>query len=302
MTSTATTRAAETAPPTRLADTIAAALKRWALVIAAFVLVYTGTITGLVSDWMTNEDYSHGLLIPFAIAYLLYDKREELRALPLRPSGWGLAIIVFSQIVYLVGFLGAEFFLQRSSMVLFAAGAVVFAAGWRHLLHTAFAFVLFLMAIPLPSVIFNVVALPLQLLASSWAESFLSLCRVPVYREGNVLQLSTQMLNVAEACSGIRSLVSLFSLGMMLAYFLPLRWWARVLFVATTVPIALVTNAFRVAGTGVLAVWWGPEAAEGFFHTFSGWIVFVIAFVILLGELLLLQRFVRKEGREGAQA
>jgi exosortase len=189
-----------------------------------------------------------------------------------------------------VGFLGAEFFLQRVSMVMFFGGVILFFWGWRMLIETAFGLVLILLAIPLPAIIFNAVALPLQLLASAWAESFLRVCQIPVYRDGNVLQLSTQLLNVTEACSGIRSLMSLVTLATMLAYFLPMRWWARLLFIFTAVPVALAANAFRVAGTGLLARWFGEQAAQGFFHSFSGWLVFVFAFVVLLGELLLLQR------------
>jgi exosortase len=272
-------------------STVVSALRRWWWLVAAFALVYGQILAGLVSEWWSNDDYSHGFLIPFALGYLMYEKRAELFQIEDRPSIFGFIAIAISQIVLIVGFLGAEYFLQRVSMVIFFAGLILFFWGWRMLATTAFGLVLILLAIPLPAIIFNAIALPLQLLASSWAESFLRVCQIPVYRDGNVLQLSTQLLNVTEACSGIRSLMSLVTLSTMLAYFLPMRWWARLLFILTAVPVALLANAFRVAGTGLMARWFGEQAAQGFFHSFSGWLVFVFAFVILLAELLLLQRF-----------
>ena len=269
----------------------------WLLVIAGVFWLYAKVLAELATEWWQNPDYSHGLLVPFAIAYLLYEKRKSLSSLPLRPSWFGLALIIASQGINLVGFLGAEYFLQRSSFVLLLAGLILFFAGWQHLQETAFMLLLLELAIPLPVLIFNIVALPLQLIASSWAESFLRVCQIPVLREGNLLVLAQQTLNVTEACSGIRSLMSLITLGLMLAYFLPFRWMIRVAFVLTTIPIAIVANAFRVGGTGVLATYFGERAAQGFFHTFSGWLVFVFAFAVLLGEVALMHRFLGKGKR-----
>ncbi len=264
----------------------------WAasLLLLGAALVYAGTIKGLVLDWWQNPDYSHGLLLPFALGYLLLQKKDKLRNMPIRPMWIGMLVIVASQMINLVGFLGAEFFLQRFSLLIFLSGLILFLWGPAQLGESAFALLLLFFAIPLPALIFNAVSLPLQFIASSWAETFLRVCQIPVYREGNVLMLSQQTLNVAEACSGIRSLMSLITLGVMIAYFLPFKWWLRSLFVITTVPIALVANAFRVAGTGVLGRWFGDAAAQGFFHTFSGWLVFVSAFGFLILEVTLLMR------------
>jgi exosortase len=269
-------------------------LRQWWWLLAVTFIVYGQIMWGLGIQWWTNDDYSHGFLVPFAVGYLLWEKREQLSRIPIKPSWLGFGVILFSQLVLIVGYLGAEYFLQRVSLVLFLAGLILFVWGWKYLAETAFGLVLVLLAIPLPAIIFNAIALPLQLLASEWAESFLRICQIPVYRDGNVLQLSKQLLNVTEACSGIRSLMSLVTLATMLAYFLPMRWWARLAFIATSVPVALAANAFRVAGTGLLARWFGEGAAQGFFHSFSGWLVFVIAFAVLLGELLLLQKFAGK--------
>jgi exosortase len=274
-----------------------AELKRspgWILLILSVLALYAQMLGALTVEWWDNPDYSHGLLVPFAIAYLLYEKRSVFATLPVKPSWFGLVVIAGSQVINLVGFLGAEFFLQRFSFIIFVAGLLLYLAGWRHLWEGSFALLLLALAIPLPAIVFNVVALPLQLIASSWAESFLRVCQIPVFREGNILILPQQTLNVTEACSGIRSLMSLISLGVMLAYFLPFKFWVRALFVVTTIPIALVANAFRVGGTGILAQSFGEKAAQGFFHTFSGWLVFVFAFSVLLLEVTLLQRFLGK--------
>jgi len=262
----------------------------WIAFVVALILLYGRSLMVLTSEWWTNEDYSHGLLIPFALAYLAYQKRDYLTSIPMHRSIWGLVVIIVSQVEHLVGYLGAEFFLQRTSLVLLLAGMILYVFGWKHLWESAFALLLLVLSIPLPQIIFNQISFPLQLIASSWAEHFLGWMNVPVLREGNILNLANMSLNVAEACSGIRSLMSLITLAVMVAYFLPFRWWVRSLFIATAVPIAIIANAFRVGGTGVLAHRYGAAAAEGFFHTFSGWIIFVVALVILVAEVGILKK------------
>ena len=273
--------------------TVVSFFRRWWFLAAAFALVYGPLLPAIVREWWTNDDYAHGLFTPFAIAYLAYERRKGFISIPPNPSGFGFLVILASQALLIVGFLGAEFFLQRISMLLFLAGAIVFLWGWEALSKTAFALVLILLAIPVPAVIFNSVALPLQLLASTMAQSVLDLLRISVYRDGNILQLPNGLLlNVAEACSGIRSLVTLIALSAlmtMLARFQPLRWGARGVFVLSVVPIALMTNALRVIGTALLAFNYGEKAAQGFFHSVSGGLVFVIAFSILLVEMVCLQ-------------
>ncbi len=262
----------------------------WGALAIVVVLVYGKVLVDLALDMWGRDDYSHGILIPFALAYLIHQKREHVRQLPLRQSAFGLVIVLGSQLVNLVGFMGAEFFLQRVSFVIFLAGVVLFVYGWKHLWESAFALLLLLLAIPLPAIVFNAIALPLQLIASSVAERVLQSLDIPVLREGNILNLANMQLSVAEACSGIRSLMSLITLGVMVAYFLPYRWWVRSIFIVSTIPVAVVANAFRVGGTGVLAHHYGLSAAEGFFHTFSGWLVFVCAFLILMAEVAIIRR------------
>jgi len=274
--------------------TVATPKARWPLsgwlLVATAILVYAPTLAYLFHDWWHNPDYSHGFFIPPIVAFFLWRKRKVLRSLPTRPADVGLLVALGSQMIFLVGYLGAEPFLQRVSLLLLMAGAVLFLRGWRTLWEISFALLLLLLAIPLPAIIFNSVAMPLQLVASSLAERLLDLFRIPVFRDGNLLEISGQTLNVTEACSGIRSLATLVTGGVIVGYFLPARGWLRPVFVLSSIPIAIGVNALRVAGTGVLSQAWGEKWATGFLHLFSGWVVFVFASCLLLGERQLLQR------------
>jgi exosortase len=198
-----------------------------------------------------------------------------------RPSWVGLLIVAGSVVVLGAGVLGAELFLTRISMLGVLAGAVVFLAGWTALRILAFPLLFLLLMIPLPAIIFNQVAFPLQILASRFGELALTVAGVPVLREGNVITLSNTSLEVAEACSGIRSLVSLLTLAIVYGYIVDRRTWARVTLAIASIPVAIAANGVRVAGTGIAAHYVGPDAAQGFFHEFSGWLVFVVAFVYL---------------------
>ena len=218
--------------------------------------------------------------------YFAWQRRRALSALPSQPSIAGLMIVAGSLAIFLAGLLGAELFLTRISLIGVLAGSIWFLFGWRHVRLLAFPLLLLILMVPLPAMIFNQIAFPLQLFASRVGEGVLTMAGVPVVREGNVLELASTKLEVAQACSGIRSLVSLLTLGILLGKLTEPRMSVRVLLAFLTVPVAIAANAARVAGTGLAANWIGPEAAEGFFHAFSGWLVFVAAF----GLLLLAQR------------
>jgi len=239
-------------------------------------------VSSLVRQWASDENYSHGFLVaPFAL-FIVWKARGALRALPARPHPAGLAVVILGILLLTVGQFGAELFLSRVSLLVVIAGSVLYLWGPAHLRRAAFALVLLLLVIPLPTLILNRVSFPLQLLASRTAETALSAAGVPVLREGNVLVLPHTTLEVAQACSGIRSLASLIALGMIVGHFSPSATPRRlVALVALAIPIAVLANAFRVAGTGLEAAWLGPWAAEGFFHTFSGWLMFVVALAAL---------------------
>jgi len=252
-----------------------------ALLAVSFVILYWSVLRKLVSDWATDDNYSHGFFIVPLAAYFVWERRHVLQALPLKPTALGLPVLLGGIGVLLAGLLGAELFLSRISMLGVLAGIILFVLGWRHLKALAFPLAFLLLMIPLPAIIFNQIAFPLQLLASQVGEQVLRVFRIPVLREGNVMFLANTALEVAEACSGIRSLVSLLALGIVYGYFVDQRAWIRFLIAIVTVPVAIVTNALRVAGTGVAAHYYGPEVAEGFFHEFSGLVVFAAAFALL---------------------
>jgi exosortase len=253
------------------------------LICSVTVVVYLPVLTSLVRQWASDDNYSHGfLVVPFA-AYFAWRRRRDLSALPVRPHWAGVIAVLVSLAVLLAGRLGAELFLARISLVGLIAGSVLFLFGMRHLRVLALPIAFLVLMVPLPAVVFNQLAFPLQLLASSAGETVLSAAGVPVLREGNILVLPTTTLEVVQACSGIRSLVSLLTLAIILGEMSEPRVWARVVLAMMAVPVAIAANAARVAGTGLAAQWIGPRAAEGFFHEFSGWVMFVVAFAMLLG-------------------
>lgn len=258
-------------------------LRRVALWVAGLSLLalYGRTVAGLIRTWWINPDYAHGFLIAPLCLYLVWRRRAQLAVLDVRPSAAGACVVALSLCVFVAGQLGAEQFLARVSLIGVLAGSVVFLMGWAQARLLAFVFGLALLTIPLPAIIFNQIAQPLQLLASTVAEETLVALRIPALREGNVIFLSTATLEVAEACSGIRSLFSLLATGLVYGYFTDDHVGRRTLLAVATVPIAIMANAVRVAGTGVLAHFSGPAAADGFFHGFAGWLVFMSALLML---------------------
>jgi exosortase len=252
-----------------------------AFLLLSFSWVYRRVVAGLVRDWWFDDNYSHGFLIVPIALYFVWESRHSLRAAAVRPSMAGLVGLFGSIGLLVAGVLGAELFVSRISLIAAVAAVVVFVAGWQVLRILAFPLAFLLLMVPIPAIIFNQIAFPLQLLASRAGELALSALQVPVLREGNIIVLANTTLEVAEACSGIRSLISLLTLGIVLGHFADPRTWTRTLIALATIPVAVVANGLRVAGTGIAAQFFGPAAAEGFFHTFSGWLVFVFAFSLL---------------------
>jgi exosortase len=245
--------------------------------------LYHNVLSSLVRQWSSDDNYSHGFFVLPLAGFFIWERRNALVAALPRPSLIGLGLIVVSLGLLIAGLLGAELFLTRISLVGTVAGIVLFVWGHEHARILAFPLAFLLLMVPLPAIVFNQIALPLQLLASSVGEAMIRLAGIPVLREGNVLRLPATSLEVVEACSGIRSLVSLTMVAVVLGYFAERRTPARVLIALSAVPIAILANAIRVAGTGMAAQWIGPSAARGFFHTFSGWCMFVVAFLALVG-------------------
>src|SRR5829696_2384122 len=251
-------------------------------VVAAIGFVYWRVLSSLVQQWASDDNYSHGFFVLPLALYFAWERRRALEAAVPRPAVRGAAVIALSLGVWLAGTFGAELFLTRVSLIGVIAGTIWFLWGWQHLRVLAFPILFLVLMVPLPAIIFNQIAFPLQLFASQVGEQAISAVGIPVLRDGNILRLPSRTLEVAEACSGIRSLVSLVMLAVVLGYFTERRIGPRILIAVSAVPLAILANAARVAGTGIAAEWVSPKAADGFFHTFSGWLVFIVAFVGLL--------------------
>jgi len=249
-----------------------------ALVLALVVSLYANISIKLVTDWVKLPDFSHGFLIPFFVLFLLWDRRHVIFNGTSSPSWWGLSLVFLALGVLLTGVFGADLFLSRISFILLCAGLIWTLAGSRVLVKTKFILFVLLLAIPLPTLLFNQITFPLQLLASQLASATLPLAGVPVLRDGNVIQLPSMQL---EVCSGIRSLLSLFTIAVIYGYFLESIMWRRIALAVAAIPIAVAANALRIVGTGLCVQYWNPDKAIGFFHEFSGWLMFVISLCCL---------------------
>jgi exosortase len=260
------------------------------IVLAAVFLTYWNVIVELVRAWSTDDNYSHGFFIVPLALYFAWERRKALAAAPFRASWFGVVIVAGSLGLLVAGLLGVELFLTRVSIIGTLTGAILFLFGWQVLRMLAFPLAFLLLMVPLPAIIFNKIAFPLQLLASNVGEYTISSMDIPILREGNVLILANATLEVAEACSGIRSLVSLFTLGLVFGYFVDHRLWVRAVIALSAIPVAIVANGLRVASAGVAAHNYGTAGVEGVFHEFSGWVVFILAFLMMLALQRLLQR------------
>jgi len=242
---------------------------------------YAPVLRALVRQWGSDPDMGHGFFVPVIAGFIVWQKRNELLAIQPQPNWWGLAVVLIGGVQLIIGTLGVELFLARTSFVIVLIGVVWLLGGDWMLKKLAFPLFLLFFMVPIDAVIYNQITFPLQLLASRLADGALTLIAVPVLREGNILELPNQRLSVVEACSGIRSLLSLTFLSLVYGYFFEKKTWIRVVLFFSTVPIAIVANSSRVTITGILTQV-KPDAAEGFFHEAEGWVIFMVAMGILI--------------------
>ena len=287
------------APSGQFHGTVGSKSSWWQPLILALLLVwlYFSIVSNLVLQWWQDPNFSHGFFVPAFSAFLLWQDRDRLAGIPRVPSWWGLPILAMSLSIAVIGVLGAELFLSRVSLILLLAGLVVFFLGWKHFQAVLFPWAFLFLMVPIPNIIFNQITFPLQLLASKVASVLLPLARVPVLREGNVINLPAMPLEVAEACSGIRSLMSLATLSIIYGALMEPRKIIRVVLALASIPIAVAANSLRIVGTGLLVQYWDPEKAEGFFHAFSGWLIFVVSLFMLF---LLHRILIRISGKSAA--
>ncbi len=250
----------------------------WFAILIA--ICYWPVLTRLVSQWYFDEDMGHGFFVPILAGYVAWQKLGAFEAAPAKTNWWGLALVAYSGLQLWIATLGAELFLARTAIVLSIIGAVLFLGGMKRLRVMAFPLFMLFFMVPIPAIIYNQVTFPLQLLASRVAETTLMAIGIPVLREGNILELAGEKLSVVDACSGIRSLLSLSFLSLVYGYFFEEKTWLRALLFIATVPIAIIANASRVTATGIVADF-RPELAHGVFHTAEGWVIFMVALVML---------------------
>jgi exosortase len=271
-----------------LADLAVRPRVRWRICQYVLVAVLVGwlyfpILYRLAAEWYDDPNYSHGFLVPVFSMWLFWRDRSRLSKIMPQPSGWGLFSLILGLGTLIVGVLGSELFLSRVSLLFVIAGLVVFFAGWRCFRIVLFPWAFLLLMIPIPAIALTQLTFPLQILASSIAGGTLQFLGVPVLREGNVINLPAIPLEVAEACSGIRSLLSLMTLAIVYGFLSDTRTHVRVVLALASVPIAVAANSLRIVITGLLAQYWDASKALGFFHEFSGWLIFLLSLALLAG-------------------
>lgn len=261
--------------------------------LGVLALLYMDPVASMVGEWYTDENYSHGFLIPVISGYLLWQRKDELAKARVSPANTGVLIAALGLLMFLVGNVAGENFTMRFSLLVVVAGAIIFAYGYGFFGAMLFPYMYLFFMLPLPFILYDAVAFPLKLMVTEYSVWALKLVGIPVLREGNIIELTNITLEVADACSGIRSIVSLLALSTAFAFFTQSRFHKRFILIALAIPIAIIANSIRVIGTGILASRYGSAAAEGFFHEFAGLVIFGIAIVMLVLSAIVL----RKAGR-----
>ena len=260
------------------------------------VVCYAPILYRMAVQWSNDENMGHGFFVPFVAGYIAWQRRDTLLSIPRKPNGFGLALVVWAAFQALAATLGAELFTARLAFVIALFGTILYLGGTRWVKALLFPLILLLFMIPIPSIIYASLTLRLQTVASQLGEAMITLMGIPVLRVGNMLQLPSQTLDVAEACSGIRSLLSLAFLSLVYAYFTDNRIWMRWALLLATVPIAIGANAVRVAVTGLMSEI-NTKLAQGAYHEAEGYIVFIVALVALVAVhrlfVLIAQRYER---------
>lgn len=258
------------------------ALVSLGIMLTALGFVYFPILQDLAKDWNTNDNYSHGYFIPILSFYMIYTSREELKNLSVQTNFAGLFLLIAGLGQLIIAQAGSEFFLQRTSLIPVLAGLVLFCLGFAFLKKILLPILYLIFMVPLPAIIWNKIAFPMQLFSSYLTEKVVTFSGIPIFREGNILHLSGTTLEVVDACSGLRSLTTLFALSAVFAILSSLTSWQKwVLFLAAA-PIAIFANIIRLSATALLASKYGPDVAHGFLHDFSGLVVFAVGITLLV--------------------
>ena len=260
------------------------------------ILCYWPILYRMGTQWATDENMGHGFFVPIMAGIVAWQRRDELMAEPRKPNPLGLVIVVLGGLLSVVATLGAELFSARFSFVVALFGTILYLGGTRWLKLLLFPLLLLLFMIPIPAIIYSAITMKLQTLASQLGELMISALGIPVLREGNTLKIPSQTLDIAEACSGIRSLMTLMFLSLFVSYFMDKKVWMRWVLLLATIPIAIIANGVRVAVTGFLSEI-NTQLATGVYHEIEGYIVYVIALVALLAVHRLINIVVERKGK-----
>lgn len=272
-------------------------LKFWGwsgLLIGMSVFIFFDSLKLLVGNWMTSEEYSHGLLIPFITAFLIWQKKNELARLPFEGSWAGVGIVALGVGLYFLGELATLYIIVQYAFLVVLFGLVLAVTGTKIFKQVWIPLFFLFFAIPLPNFLYQGLSSKLQLLSSALGVSFIRACDISVYLEGNVIDLGSYKLQVVEACNGLRYLFPLMSLSFMCAYFFKVALWKRAVIFLSSIPITILMNSFRIGIIGVMVEYWGKSMAEGFLHDFEGWAIFMACTGLLVGEMWLLARIGRE--------
>ncbi|BCA79492.1 exosortase A [Desulfuromonas sp. AOP6] len=260
------------------------------ILLFAWTLVFWPVLPPMVEAWLSHSDNSHALLVPFISLYFAWGMREELTRIPLTPSVTGGVVLLISLLLYLVSLVGGIVVTARIMLVASLIGLIWCCLGGAMVRRLAFPLGFLFFMIPVPVTLLGMISFPLQMIATKISAGVISFCSIPVYREGNMLYFVNTQLEVAEACSGIRSIMSMVMLSVIFAYMATPGWWRKFALVLSAIPIAMLANIVRVSGTGVLAHFWGDQVARGFMHDFSGMAVFAFGLIVLFIEFSLINR------------
>jgi len=261
--------------------------------LALVILLFLSVLSGLVSQWFNDENMGYAFFVPLVAGYVVWLERARIMAAPVKPCWPALVLVVWGFFQMLLGLLGALSFVSRTAFLLTMVGVVWTIAGTAVMRTLVFPVILLLFMFPIPLYVYQKMTIPLQMLATQVAALGLETLGVPVLQNGNVLTLADHQLDVVEACSGIRSLLSLTFLAVAYGRLFETRTWVKIALLISTVPIAIVCNAARITLTGILTQY-KPEIAEGAYHAFEGWVIFMLELVVLLGFHRVLSRFGRR--------
>lgn len=247
----------------------------------AFAFLFNHTIAKLIKDWSTDDNFSHGFLVPFIAGYMIWHNREQLTRLNIKTNHWGYLVIAMGMALHIVGNVGAELFTMRFSILITLAGLTILLFG-SEIFKTIMVPICYLvLMIPIPAIIWNNIAFPLQLFAAKLSSGIIAFLGIAILREGNVLHLANTSLEVVDACSGLRSLTSMIALSAAFAYISNLKNFGKWILFLSAIPIAVAVNIVRLTVTAILARYYGPEIAQGFLHDLSGMVIFVVALILL---------------------